>query len=267
MKPPAVHGHKHRSQFARIDWSPAAAEGYPLVVAAAGSAALRTPNTMTRWEAEERAGAGEHAGKPRDPLWDTEGVSFYVAHPVEELEFRLALPPSLADVRPYVRCERRRGFPDFRISEYGDADIPPRTPFDIDADMEAEGPRAPMLWRSTPPAQAGESEFLIRLGHGIAGAAFLRRSIVPWAQHISGAGVIKPVANPHARGMRCIFSLPDEHGEAQGRRRRLRPGPRHWNRPSGRPGRAGAGCAMRCDGSGRSVHLPAQSPDQPGLHG
>ena len=39
-----LHGHKHRAQFARIDWSPDAAEGYPLVVAAAGSAALRMPN-------------------------------------------------------------------------------------------------------------------------------------------------------------------------------------------------------------------------------
>jgi predicted MPP superfamily phosphohydrolase len=39
-----LHGHKHRAQFARIDLSPDSAEGYPIAVAAAGSAALRTPN-------------------------------------------------------------------------------------------------------------------------------------------------------------------------------------------------------------------------------
>ena len=35
---------QHRAHFARIDLSPDTAEGYPIAVAAAGSAALRTPN-------------------------------------------------------------------------------------------------------------------------------------------------------------------------------------------------------------------------------
>ena len=39
-----LHGHKHRAQFARVDLSPDTAEGYPIAVAAAGSAALSTPN-------------------------------------------------------------------------------------------------------------------------------------------------------------------------------------------------------------------------------
>jgi predicted phosphodiesterase len=39
-----LHGHKHLTQFARIDFAPHTAEGYPIAVAAAGSACLRTPN-------------------------------------------------------------------------------------------------------------------------------------------------------------------------------------------------------------------------------
>jgi hypothetical protein len=39
-----LHGHKHRSQFARIDIFPDTSEGYPIAVAAAGSAALAMSN-------------------------------------------------------------------------------------------------------------------------------------------------------------------------------------------------------------------------------
>lgn len=39
-----LHGHKHKPQFARIDLDPATTEGYPISVAAAGSAALVTRN-------------------------------------------------------------------------------------------------------------------------------------------------------------------------------------------------------------------------------
>ena len=38
-----LHGHQHRAQFARIDFTPNSAEGYPIAVASAGSAALKTP--------------------------------------------------------------------------------------------------------------------------------------------------------------------------------------------------------------------------------
>jgi 3',5'-cyclic AMP phosphodiesterase CpdA len=39
-----LHGHKHRAQFARIDFAPDSAAGYPIAVAAAGSATLRHSN-------------------------------------------------------------------------------------------------------------------------------------------------------------------------------------------------------------------------------
>jgi len=39
-----LHGHKHLAQFARVDFAPHTAEGYPIAVAAAGSTCLRTPN-------------------------------------------------------------------------------------------------------------------------------------------------------------------------------------------------------------------------------
>ena len=39
-----LHGHKHRAQFARIDFAPDSASGYPIAVAAAGSATLRHGN-------------------------------------------------------------------------------------------------------------------------------------------------------------------------------------------------------------------------------
>jgi hypothetical protein len=39
-----LHGHKHRQQFARIDFEPNTAEGYPIAVASAGSLALTATN-------------------------------------------------------------------------------------------------------------------------------------------------------------------------------------------------------------------------------
>ena len=39
-----LHGHKHRAQFSRIDFAPDSAEGYPIAVAGAGSAAMSSSN-------------------------------------------------------------------------------------------------------------------------------------------------------------------------------------------------------------------------------
>src|SRR5207244_93983 len=99
--------------------------------------------SMTRWEAEERAKADERAGKERPEDWNHEGVGWYISHPIDELEFRLKLPISLADVQPYLRCDRLQGFPDFKINDFGDAEIPPAPVFDIDTGMEIEEGRAP----------------------------------------------------------------------------------------------------------------------------
>jgi hypothetical protein len=99
--------------------------------------------TMTLWEAKERAEADERAGKQRSDAWDEEGVSCFINHPVEELQLKLTLPPSLADVYPYLRCERLRGFPNFRINEWGDAELSPDAAFDADSEMDAEEGHAP----------------------------------------------------------------------------------------------------------------------------
>jgi len=42
-----LHGHKHRSQFVRLDFSPADTEGYPMAVASAGAAALTRERNHT----------------------------------------------------------------------------------------------------------------------------------------------------------------------------------------------------------------------------
>ena len=276
--------------------------------------------TMTLWEAEERALAGERAEKQRSEDWDQEGVGTYVNHPVEELEFRLNLPASLAEVHPYVRCERQRGFPNFKLNEWGDAEAPPPDAvFDIDTDMEAEEGRSPhynhadgtwklvihrpvvgyryrlrwptpgappdepipgetLQWRellldmgdrteptpadvrakhvfglladefekllrwggtgegrsvelfvydskklalrpvarrSSEPLKPNWRDFLIPLGDGIAGAAFQRRCIVPWAKETSGSVFIKPVPNPNGVEVRTILAVPVFHPREQ----------------------------------------------------
>jgi hypothetical protein len=275
---------------------------------------------MTRWEADERARAVERAGKQRREDWDQEGVGCYVSHPVEKLHFKVSLPTSLAEVRPYVRCDRQRGFPNLKITEWGDAEVTPAATFDIDTDMEVEEGRAPHynpadgMWHleinrpvvgyryrirwSTPgvapdepvhgetlqwrelllamadrpqptPADgraqhvfglladefekrlgwggAGEErsvelfvydsakvalrpaacrnsqpphqnwrDFLIPLGDGIAGAAFQRRSIVPWAMQGGGTPFIKPIPNPNFEvELRSILAVPVYHPQEQ----------------------------------------------------
>ena len=218
-----------------------------------------------------------------------------------------------------MRCERRRGFPDFKLNEWGDAEMPPDVVLDIDTDMEAEEGRAPhydpargiwnlvihrpvvgyryrlrwptpgappdepvpgetLQWREllldmadrTEPTPAdvraqhvfglladefekrlgwgGTSEgrsvelfvydsaklalrpvarrssvplkpnwrnFLIPLGVGIAGAAFQRRSIVPWAKETSGSLFINPVPNPNGVELRTILAVPLYHPHEQ----------------------------------------------------
>jgi predicted phosphodiesterase len=276
---------------------------------------------MTRWEAEERARALEKkSGKPRAADWDQEGVGCYVGHPLGELHFRLRLPPSLSDVRPYIRCDRRRGFPNFAISEAGNAEVTSPAAFDIDGDMEAaegqspyykpadgmwhlivhrpvvgyryrlrwqtpglrpaepipgqtlqwrdlllkmadraqpteadiaakavfdlladefekslafDGPDEyrsvelfvydagqlalrPVMRRSSRPDEPDWRQFSIPLGDGIAGAAFLRRSIVPWAEQDDSNSFIKPVPNPVLQDdLKTILAIPIYHPEEE----------------------------------------------------
>lgn len=271
---------------------------------------------MTRWEADERARIDEQAGPRRRADWDQEGVGCYISHPVEELHFKLSLPTSLADVRPYVRCDRQSGFPNFKISEFGDAELASNPTFDLDSEMEIAEGRAPhydpadgmwhlivrrpvvgyryrlrwqtpglrpnepvpgqtLQWREllldmadrVRPTKADNEakrvfdllaeefekrlawggadeyrsielfvydtsrlalrpvvrwssqlphpdwrQFSIPLGDGIAGAAFQRRSIVPWAKEISGKMFIKPVPDPTlAVELRTIIAVPIYH--------------------------------------------------------
>jgi 3',5'-cyclic AMP phosphodiesterase CpdA len=278
---------------------------------------------MTRWEADERARMAERNGQPRRGDWDQEGVGCVISHPVEELHLKLSLPATLSDVRPYVRCDREARFPNFKVDEWGNAELQPNPTFDIDTEMEIAEGRSPhynpadKMWHlivrrpvvgyryrlrwQTPglrPAepvpgqtlqwrelllgmadrrgatQADEEaqrifmllakeferrlawggadeyrsvelfvydttrvflrpvarwssqqphpdwrQFTIPLGDGIAGAAFQRRSIVPWAQQAGGTIFIKPVPDPTLPiELRAILAVPIYHPREQDER-------------------------------------------------
>ncbi|MET0678135.1 MAG: metallophosphoesterase [Bradyrhizobium sp.] len=285
---------------------------------------------ITRWEAEERARALERtSGKSRDSDWDQEGVGCYVSHPVEELHFKLSLPPSLSDVRPYIRCDRQRGFPNYAVSATGNAEVTAPPAFDIDSDMEtAEGQSPnysladgmwhltvhrpvvgyryrlrwqtpglrpaeptpgqtlqwrdlllsmadrvqpseadiaawrvfdlladelekrlafgsreeyrsvelfvydagrlalrPVMRRSSRPDEPDWRAFSIPLGDGIAGAAFLRRCIVPWAEQDDSDAFIKPVPNPALKDdLKTILAIPVYHPDEE-----EKPRPSPWS--------------------------------------
>jgi len=108
---------------------------------------------MTGWEAEERACDDERQGMARRADWDQEGVGCYIRHPIERLELQLRLPPSLAGVRPTLRCERQAEFPDFAVTRWGDAELCPDANFQIDEDMAtADGQMLRFddgIWRMT----------------------------------------------------------------------------------------------------------------------
>ncbi|MCL2715801.1 MAG: metallophosphoesterase, partial [Alphaproteobacteria bacterium] len=108
---------------------------------------------MTRWEAEERACYAEQQGMRREADWDRESVGCTIRHPIEEREFRLSLPQCLADAHPYLCCERPVEFPNFRISEWGDAELSADSRFERDTEMEAAEGKIPYfdkgIWRFT----------------------------------------------------------------------------------------------------------------------
>lgn len=278
---------------------------------------------MTRWEADERARAEERRGSQRRGDWDQEGVGCFVSHPVNELHFKVSLPTSLSDVRPYVRCDRLSGFPNFKINEWGDTEFPANPVFDIDTEMEDGEGRSPyydpadrmwhlvvrrpvvgylyrirwqtpgfppdepipgetlqwrelllsmadraaateadneaqrvfrlladefekrLAWggggeyrsvelfvydtrlvalrpvarRSSLPLHEDWRKFQVPLGDGIAGAAFQRRSIVPWAEQSNGTIFIKPIPDPTlAVALRTILAVPIYHYRVQDER-------------------------------------------------
>lgn len=279
---------------------------------------------MTRWEADERARAEERKGLERRPDWDQEGVGCFVSHPVEKLHFKVSLPTSLSDVRPYIRCDRLKGFPNFNVNAWGDAELPTNPMFDIDTEMEVGEGRSPyfepadgmwhlivhrpvvgyryrMRWqtpglppdepipgetlqwrelllgisdrvtptdedneaqrvfnllaeefekrlawggvgeyrsvelfvydsslvalrpvarRSTHPLHKDWRKFRVPLGDGIAGAAFQRRSIVPWSEQSNGTIFIKPIPDPTLPvELRTILAVPIYHPKVQDDRR------------------------------------------------
>lgn len=75
---------------------------------------------MTEWEADQRADT--NGGKGGD--WDKEYVGTLVSHPLEELTLALKLPAPLRGVKPNLRCQRRRGFPNFPIGTRGIVEPP-----------------------------------------------------------------------------------------------------------------------------------------------
>jgi len=108
---------------------------------------------MTRWEAEERARGSEQEGVFRGEDWDQEGVGCTIRHPIEKLQLQLSLPDSLAGVSPYLCCERQAGFPNFLITQWGDADLSADARFDRDGEMDAAEGAKPYfdegIWRLT----------------------------------------------------------------------------------------------------------------------
>ncbi|WP_158801079.1 metallophosphoesterase [Acidisoma sp. L85] len=103
--------------------------GYAVTYACANSM------NMTMWEAAQRATF--EGGEPDNTEW----VGGYVSYPVEEFTLSVRLPKTLADVRPRIRCHRRRGFPGFEVSQRGNAELPD-TPVRYDEDTgEAETSR------------------------------------------------------------------------------------------------------------------------------
>jgi len=92
---------------------------------------------MTRWEAAERARGNEQEGMPRGADWDQEGVGCTIRHPIEKLQLQLSLPDSLARVFPYLCCERQAGFPNFSVTQWGDAELSADAPFERDVEMDA----------------------------------------------------------------------------------------------------------------------------------
>jgi predicted phosphodiesterase len=88
---------------------------------------------MTAWEAKERARAAGR--RPEDA--EAEWVGVRIGYPIEKITIELKLPDSLRQVQPYLRCERHKGFPDYRI-ENCDANFAPDTLWHIDDTMSRE---------------------------------------------------------------------------------------------------------------------------------
>jgi hypothetical protein len=80
----------------------------------------------------------------------------------------------------------------------------------------------PVARRSSQPPHQDWRQFSIPLGDGIAGAAFQRRSIVPWAKQVSGTMFIKPVPDPTLTvELRMILAVPIYHPSRTSRGHRL----------------------------------------------
>ncbi|MBA9070183.1 3',5'-cyclic AMP phosphodiesterase CpdA [Methylobacterium sp. RAS18] len=126
-----LHGHKHKPQFARLDFSPADREGYTLSVAAAGSTAAESDNDERRncfnaitVEANGRVGVRSTAY----------GTARALSRAVNDsaLSRQYEEPPASVKRRAYVsalargslRCKRRHQR--FSVSEAGDLEVTDR---------------------------------------------------------------------------------------------------------------------------------------------
>jgi len=66
--------------------------------------------------------------------------------------------------------------------------------------------------RGSKPSPDGWQESSVGLGDGIAGAAFLRRSVVPWAEYHARAGLFRPVQDENPDGeWQTILGVPVYH--------------------------------------------------------
>jgi 3',5'-cyclic AMP phosphodiesterase CpdA len=123
-----LHGHQHQQQFARVDFDPRTADGYPLAVAAAGSAALESRydprgNSYNRIWIHENGQIevkslfyGAESGPNADP--DDSGKVRVFQEPLSTVKRRSYIR---ARERHWLECERWRR--DFEVTEHGDLKV------------------------------------------------------------------------------------------------------------------------------------------------
>jgi 3',5'-cyclic AMP phosphodiesterase CpdA len=120
-----LHGHKHRAQFARIDFAPHSAAGYPIAVAAAGSPTLRRHNEP-RANSFNMITVHENGRIVVESLHFGQGVAPQLNASVGEALTRYSEPLESVKRRAFIRacqrhsiiCDLRQIF--FRVTESGD---------------------------------------------------------------------------------------------------------------------------------------------------
>ena len=101
-----LHGHKHRQQFARIDFATEVAEGYPIAVASAGSAALFEKNN-TRANSFNLITIADHGGITVESVFYGDGVAPDRNSPNSMQVHTYKEPIATAKRRAFVRARER----------------------------------------------------------------------------------------------------------------------------------------------------------------